>query len=224
MSEQFIASKHPLVKHKLAYLRLPRDKIDHQTYIALLREIGILLTAEAVALSGITFPGPPGHKPAGRPPAGPPPRWPVLVATVRHGLIMAEGARSIMPTRHMAHIGVFVVPNSGEIQEFMVTMPTTNIQNRMFFILDAFVATGRTAKRIIEIVQEFGVPAQQIMFVCAAVAAEGRQRLEPLAEEGVRFYSGHIEDEGSLDNWAKTFKSIQLNERLYGTPNKYFGS
>jgi uracil phosphoribosyltransferase len=223
MSEQFIASNHPLVKHKLAYLCLPREKIDSQTYVALLREMGTLLTAEAVALSGITFPGPPGHKPVGRPSGNPPPRWPVLVSTVRHGLIMAEGARSIMPTRHMAHIGVFVVPDTGEVKEFMVTMPTDNIEDRLFFILDAFVATGRTAKRIIEIVQEFGVLAKHIMFVCVAVAAEGRKRLEPLAEEGVRFYSGHIEDEGSSYNWTETFKSIQLNERLYGTPNKNFG-
>ena len=201
MTDRFHESKHPLVKHKLAFLRKPEREVGPKEYADLLRELGILLTVEATQdFPFLTFTG----------------NWPVIIPMVRSGLVMAEGVRHILPSRYIGHIGLVYHHDSRQMVDFMVTLPPS-LEERYCIIVDPFVVSGETAKTSIKILYDYGVAPERILFLTACMSRSGKAFLKGDKWAGkARFFCGHIDEAG--DEWIDSFKD--LNHRLYGTRNR----
>jgi uracil phosphoribosyltransferase len=220
MGGSFLVSKHPLVIHKLSYLRQPKDKLGERDYPALLKELGMLLAVEATANMPLTdIPPEDGWLPR-RALKGK--NAPIIVAIVRSGLAMAEGAREIIPSLAMGHIGLFRDPDTGEMLEFIVTMPS-DTEDRSVFIVDAFVDSGTTAIRAIQIANGYGIEPRNIRYICIYVSNVGYMNIQndPLARK-VKFHCAHVD---GLNGAATMFTDFRdFNERLYQTAPKRSGT
>lgn len=228
MEENIRVCDHPLIMHKLSFLRQHKDFINFRDYEALTRELGILLAYEASRdhLHTIPFdteeltkqyqrrssdePWRPGEQVADRP---------VIVPVVRAGLVMAHAMREIIPTAYMGHIGLFP-DKKGNPKEFLVSMPT-RILGRKFFLVDMFITRGQSAARAIEILLEHSVPAEDIVFIALVVSPEGASFIRDRTDfSGVSFYCARLDtttDPTSTDNWMKDFD--ESNFRLFRTRN-----
>lgn len=216
MGEQIHVSRHPLVLHKLSYLRQPREIVHSREYSRLIYELGMMLAYEAsvdLKLVDIDTKRGPLRRPGRRLDSK---DEPVIVPIVRSGLVLADGMRAVIPTRHMGHIGVYDDPETKMPTEFMVTMPE-DMTNRIIYIADLFVVRGETACRAIEIVNEYGVDFNKIIFVTLVISHFGYQRIiNEAAIRGAKFYCARLDKDG--DKWLSDYGDV--NSRLYGTPNK----
>jgi uracil phosphoribosyltransferase len=237
MSVSFRASVHPLVLHKLSYLRQPRPYVSSRDYANLMRELGMLLAVEACADLPIEVLK---AQPEGRvqqhpildpftTPYYPKDRYvlkhaarPVIISVVRSGLIMAEGVKEIVPTPYMGHIGVVVAPD--EVAPFMITLPEST-PGRTCLVVDPFIVGGTTALAVLNILIGFNIPASNIRFLTLCMARTGHERLRAAKEiAGVQFFCGRIDGMGDIapdENWITDFDD--LNGRLFRTINRNSG-
>lgn len=223
----FHASRHPLVIHKLSYLRQPRPYVSSRDYASLMRELGMLMAVEACATlrledrtsdeSGIVkrfpryFPKPRHVLPhASRP---------VIISVVRSGLVMAEGVREIVPTPYMGHIGVVIAPD--QALPFIVTLPEST-PGRVCLVVDPFVTSGTTAIAVLRLLIANGINAPNIRFLTLCMARAGHARLRnEMSIAGVQFFCGRIDGQGEIapkEDWIKDFGD--MNERLFRTINR----
>lgn len=221
MVGKFHEIRHPLVQHKLSYLRQRSAIVNFRDYESLIYELGLLLGYEAssqleltdIDLSrSITRDGEITEWRAGKRIK----TKPVIVPIVRSGLIMADAMRRIIPTPYMGHIGIFDDPNTLELQEFMVTMPP-DYADRQFILTDLFIDRGKTASRAINILLEYGIAPSDIIFVALIISPEGRAEVLRTHEaRDVNFYCARLDIEE--DRWLPDYQ--QTNVRLFRTQNR----
>lgn len=224
MVGKFHEIRHPLVQHKLSYLRQRSAIVNFRDYESLIYELGLLLGYEAssqleltdIDLSrSIIRDGEIAEWRAGKRIK----TKPVIVPIVRSGLIMADAMRRIIPTPYMGHIGVYDARTaSGEVepQEFMVTMPD-DFEGRQFILADLFIDRGKTASRAINILLEYGIVPADIIFVALIISPEGRSEVLRTNEaKDINFYCARLDIEE--DRWLPDYK--QTNFRLFRTENR----
>lgn len=227
MPEQFSVSDHPLIVHKLSYLRQPRPYVSSRDYANLMRELGMLLAVEACKDLPIQFrPSDessivkrfPRYFPKGRYVLEHETR-PVIITVVRSGLVMAEGVRDIVPTPYLGHVGVVVSPD--ETLPFIVTLPEST-PDRQCLVVDPFVVGGSTAVEVLKLLVGFGIDPAKIRFLTVCMSRGGYDRLrsdETLKQ--VRFFCGRIDGKGQYapdEDWINDL--VDLNERLFRTINR----
>jgi uracil phosphoribosyltransferase len=172
MSAEFTVIRHPLIQHKLTYMRSKETTTDN--FRRLLREISQMLAYEITRdlptetisietpLAHIDSPVISGKKLC-------------LVSILRAGNGMLDGMLDIVPTARIGHIGLYRDPETLEPVEYYFKMPD-DIGARLVIVVDPMLATGNSAIAAISRLKESG--ASSIKYVCLLAAPEGLAALQ----------------------------------------------
>ena len=179
-------SSHPLVAHKLAWLR--NKDTDPLNFRILVREISTLLTYEATAdlttsLMSVETPLMPTEGLELKENIG-------LVPILRAGLGMVEGVWGLMPNAEVWHIGLYRDEQTLQPVEYYNKLP---IEPTVSFclILDPMLATGGSAVATINILKRWGV--RKIKFMGIIASPEGIAALQK-AHPDVPIYLATIDE------------------------------
>ncbi len=200
---------HALLSHRLAELR--DVATPSPRFRRLLAEIGALLTMEAtrglpVATRTVTTPlTPMQHAVLAAP-------EPVLVAVLRAGLGLMEGAMQVMPEAPVGHVGLVRDEHTLQPSQYMLRMPP-EVTTRGAILFDPMLATGGSAAAAIARVKEAGAPA--VRFVCVVAAPEGVARLAA-AHPDVPIYTAALDEK--LDHRGFIVPGLgDAGDRCFGT-------
>jgi uracil phosphoribosyltransferase len=178
---------HALLSHRLAALR--DAATPSPRFRRLLAEIGAMLTVEATRdlptqLARVATPlTVMDHRVL----AGP---EPVLVAVLRAGLGLLEGAQLVMPDAPVGHVGLARDEHTLKPSEYLVRMPP-EVTTRGALLLDPMLATGGSAIAAVARVKQAGAP--HIRFVCVVAAPEGVAALRA-AHPDVRIWTAALDE------------------------------
>jgi uracil phosphoribosyltransferase len=159
--------EHPLVQHKLSYLRDKDTPTVH--FRKLTEEITLLLTYEATKdmptedaeietpLEAMKAQRISGKKVA-------------VCPVLRAGMGMLDGVLSLVPSARVGFIGMYRDEETLEPVQYFVKLPV-DLAERDAIILDPMLATGHSSCAAIDVVKEAG--AQAVTLVCIVAAPEG---------------------------------------------------
>ena len=158
---------HPLVQHKLSYLRDKDTPTVH--FRKLTNELTLLLTYEATK----DFPTEPveietpletmtAQRIAGKKVA--------VCPVLRAGVGMLEGTLSLISSARVGFIGMYRDEETLEAIEYFVKLPD-DLGERDAIVLDPMLATGNSSVAAIQKVKEAG--ARTVTLVCLVAAPEG---------------------------------------------------
>jgi uracil phosphoribosyltransferase len=169
---RLIHVKHPLVQHKLSYLRDKDTPTVH--FRKLVNELTLLLTYEATKempteeveietpLERMTAERISGKKVA-------------VCPVLRAGVGMLDGVLSLVSSARVGFIGLYRDEETLEPVEYYVKLPT-DLADRDAIVLDPMLATGNSSAAAITAVKEAG--AQSVTLVCLVAAPEGVEHLQ----------------------------------------------
>jgi uracil phosphoribosyltransferase len=158
---------HPLVQHKLSYLRDRTTPTVH--FRKLVNEVTLLLTYEATK----DFPTEPVEvdTPLERMTAQRISGKKVAVCPVlRAGMGMLDGVLSLVSSARVGFIGLYRDEETLEPVEYYVKLPV-DLDQRDAIVLDPMLATGNSSTAAIAAVKEAG--AQSVTLVCLVAAPPG---------------------------------------------------
>jgi uracil phosphoribosyltransferase len=201
--------RHPLVQHKLSYLRDKETPTVH--FRKLVNELTLLLTYEATK----DFPTEPVdiETPLERMEAQRISGKKVAVCPVlRAGIGMLEGVLSLISSARVGFIGLYRDEETLEPVEYYVKMPE-DLAERDAIVLDPMLATGNSSAAAIGTVKAAG--ARSVTLVCIVAAPEG------IAKVHATYPDVHVVcaavDRG-LDNRGFIVPGLgDAGDRLYGT-------
>lgn len=158
---------HPVIKHKLSILR--QEATTSNEFRRIVSEIASLMTYEMtrnleVDTQTIKTPICEYDAPfiAGK--------KQVVVPILRAGLGLVEGITNVLPGVKIGHIGIYRDEETLEPQPYFAKFPQ-DLDKRQVYIVDPMLATGGTANKAIEMLQEKGVT--NINLVCLVGCPEG---------------------------------------------------
>ncbi len=207
-----LVADHPLIAHKLTYLR--DERTDSPTFRRLAEELVTLLAYEAtrevrVEPFDITTPVAPtkGIKLAT-------PK-PLIVPILRAGLGMLEGMVRLLPTAEVGFLGMVRDEETLEVTTYANRLPD-DLSARQCYIVDPMLATGHTLVMAIDYLVSLG--ADDITAVCLLGAPEGIAHLEEAladVEPPVTLVLGAIDER--LDDQGYIVPGLgDAGDRLYG--------
>jgi uracil phosphoribosyltransferase len=204
-----IEVKHPLVQHKLSYLRDKDTPTVHFRKIA--NEVTLLLTYEATKdfpteeveietpLERTTVQRISGKKVA-------------VCPVLRAGMGMLDGVLSLVSGARVGFIGLYRDEETLEAVEYYVKLPT-DLAERDAIVLDPMLATGNSSVAAIAKVKEAG--ARSVTLVCLVSAPEGIERVQA-EHHDVRIVTAAI-DRGLNERGFIVPGLGDAGDRLYGT-------
>ena len=167
MNPDFTLITHPLIQHKLTFMRSENTTTDN--FRRLLREISQMLAYEVTRdlptelitintpLATIESPIISGKKLC-------------LVSILRAGNGMLDGMLDVLPAARIGHIGLYRDPETLEPVEYYFKMPD-DIGARLVIVVDPMLATGNSAIAALSRLKESG--AASIKYVCLLASPEG---------------------------------------------------
>jgi uracil phosphoribosyltransferase len=201
---------HPLVQHKLTWLR--KAETPTNMFRSLLREISLLMGYELTRNIPLTLEDidTPLQKMAAPVLAG---RKPAIVPILRAGLGMADGLMELMPGARVGHIGLYRDPETHQPKEYYVKLPEPG--GRLFCLCDPMLATGNSAAHAVRVMIEHGVEEQNIRFLSLVAAPEGVTVLAD-AFPGLAIYTAALDEK--LNDKAYIVPGLgDAGDRLFGT-------
>ena len=201
--------KHPLVQHKLSYLRDATTPTVH--FRKLVNEVTLLLTYEATK----DFPTEPVEieTPLERMTAQRISGKKVAVCPVlRAGMGMLDGVLSLVSGARVGFIGLYRDEETLEPVEYYIKLPT-DVGDRDAIVLDPMLATGNSSVAAISKVKDAG--ARSVTLVCLVAAPEGIERVHSVHPE-VRIVTAAI-DRGLNEKGYIVPGLGDAGDRLYGT-------
>jgi uracil phosphoribosyltransferase len=204
-----IEVKHPLVQHKLSYLRDKDTPTVHFRKIA--NEVTLLLTYEATKdfpteeveietpLERTTVQRISGKKVA-------------VCPVLRAGMGMLDGVLSLVSGARVGFIGLYRDEETLEAVEYYVKLPA-DLAERDAIVLDPMLATGNSSVAAIAKVKEAG--ARSVTLVCLVSAPEGIERVQA-EHPDVRIVTAAI-DRGLNERGFIVPGLGDAGDRLYGT-------
>jgi uracil phosphoribosyltransferase len=99
---------------------------------------------------------------------------PVLVAVLRAGLGLLDGAMQVLPEAPVGHVGLVRDEHTLKPTQYLLRMPP-EVTVRGAILYDPMLATGGSAVAAVQRVKEAGAP--HLRFVCALAAPEGVAKL-----------------------------------------------
>jgi len=204
-----IEVKHPLVQHKLAYLRDRNTPTVH--FRKLVNEVTLLLTYEATKdmptedvevetpLEVGRFPRISGKKVA-------------VCPILRAGVGMLDGVLSLISSARVGFIGMYRDEETLEAIQYYVKLPD-DLAERDAIVLDPMLATGNSSVAAIEHVKNAG--ARSVTLVCLVAAPEGIERVHS-AYPDVHIVTAS-QDRGLNENGFIVPGLGDAGDRLYGT-------
>jgi uracil phosphoribosyltransferase len=163
--------EHPLVLHKLSYLRDKTTPTVH--FRKLVNEVTLLLTYEAtrdLPLEDAEIETPLERMTAQRISGKKVAVCPVL----RAGMGMLDGVLSLVSSARVGFIGMYRDEETLQPVEYFVKLPV-DLDQRDAIVLDPMLATGNSSTAAIVAVKEAG--AQSVTLVCLVAAPEGIEHL-----------------------------------------------
>lgn len=186
---------HPLVQHKLTYMR--DQTTPSWMFRRLLREISLLLGYEVLRdlvltetsietpVAPMTAPILEGKKL-------------VFVSILRAGNGLLEGLLDLVPSARVGHIGIYRDPETLQAVEYYLKLPD-DIGERPVVAVDPMLATGNSVTAALTRLKEKG--ARDLRFACLLAAPEGIARVQA-AHPDVRIFTGaidsHLNDHGYI--------------------------
>jgi uracil phosphoribosyltransferase len=208
-TERVIEVKHPLVQHKLSYLREQDTPTVHFRKIA--NEVTLLLTYEATKdfptedveietpLERTTVQRISGKKV-------------VVCPVLRAGMGMLDGVLSLVSGARVGFIGLYRDEETLEPVEYYIKLPT-DVSDRDAIVLDPMLATGNSSVAAISKVKDAG--ARSTTLVCLVAAPEGIERVHSVHPE-VTIVTAAI-DRGLNEKGYIVPGLGDAGDRLYGT-------
>ena len=168
MENQVFVMDHPLIQHKLTFLR--SKDTGSKEFRELVSEIGMLMCYEAtrdLPLENARIETPIGPATtkviAGRKMA--------FIPILRAGLGMVDGVLALVPAAKVGHIGLYRDPKTLKPVEYYSKLPS-DITERDVIVLDPMLATGGSAIDAIGIIKRSH--PKSIKFMCIIAAPAGR--------------------------------------------------
>ncbi|MCJ2134299.1 uracil phosphoribosyltransferase [Methylobacterium sp. J-026] len=200
---------HPLVQHKLTYLR---DKNrSTKGFRQILNEIGMLLAYEVtrdLPLEPVTIETP-LQPMEGRQIQG---KKLVLAPILRAGVGFLDGMLSLVPSARVAHIGLYRDPDTLEAVEYYFKAPS-DLADRTVLVLDPMLATANSAIAALDLLKARG--ASDLRFVCLLAAPEGLTKFQgahPDVPIWTAAIDSHLNDHGYIVPGLG-----DAGDRMYGT-------
>ncbi|MGU3667257.1 uracil phosphoribosyltransferase [Methylobacterium sp. A49B] len=200
---------HPLVQHKLTYLR---DKNrSTKGFRQILNEIGMLLAYEVtrdLPLEPVTIETP-LQPMEGRQIQG---KKLVLAPILRAGVGFLDGMLSLVPSARVAHIGLYRDPDTLEAVEYYFKAPS-DLADRTVLVLDPMLATANSAIAALDRLKARG--ASDLRFVCLLAAPEGLAKFQaahPDVPVWTAAIDSHLNDHGYIVPGLG-----DAGDRMYGT-------
>ena len=208
IGERVTVVTHPLVQHKLAYLR------DRETptvdFRKLANEVTLLLTYEATK----DFPTEeaevetPLERTRVQRIAG---KKVAVCPVLRAGLGMLDGVLSLVSSARVGFIGLYRNEETLQPVEYYVKLP--ELEERDAIVLDPMLATGRSSAAAVAAVKAAG--ARTVTLVCLVAAPEGIEHFQS-EHPDVRVVTAAV-DRG-LDERGYIVPGLgDAGDRLYGT-------
>ena len=200
---------HPLVQHKLSYLRDRETPTVH--FRKLVNELTLLLTYEATK----DFPTEPVEieTPLERMEAQRISGKKVAVCPVlRAGVGMLDGTLSLISSARVGFIGMYRDEETLEPVEYYVKLPD-DLGDRDAIVLDPMLATGNSSVAAIEVVKDAG--ARSVTLVSLVAAPPGIERVHA-AHPDVHIVCAAI-DRGLNERGFIVPGLGDAGDRLYGT-------
>jgi len=192
---------HPLIAHKLTYLR--DERTDSPTFRRLADELVTLLAYEAtreVRTSEVEVSTPVATA-TGVHLSDP---KPVVVPILRAGLGMLDGMVRLLPTAEVGFLGMLRDEETLEAVAYANRLPE-DLSGRQCYVLDPMLATGGTLAMTIQFLAERG--ADDITAVTLLSAPEGIEALR-----------GHVDDLGVPVTLVTAAVDERLNDKGYIVP------
>ena len=200
---------HPLVKHKMTFLR--SKFTDIHMFRELMRELSMLLAYEATREIPLeeTFCETPLMKTSAQMISG---QMIALIPILRAGLGMVEGLLNFMPMAKVGHIGLYRDHETLQPVEYYCKLPV-HIENMDAFVLDPMLATGGSVSKAIDIVKARS--PRTVKFLCVVSCPEGVARLHK-DHPDVDIYTCVIDEK--LNEHGYILPGLgDAGDRLYGT-------
>jgi uracil phosphoribosyltransferase len=208
-TEQLTVVTHPLVQHKLSYLRDKDTPTVHFRKLA--NEVTLLLTYEATKdlptedaevetpLEPMTTQRISGKKVA-------------VCPVLRAGLGMLDGVLSLVSSARVGFIGLYRDEETLQPVEYYVKLPA-ELDQRDAIVLDPMLATGRSSAAAIQQVKDAG--ARSVILVCLVAAPEGIEHVHT-EHPDVRIVTAAV-DRGLNERGYIVPGLGDAGDRLYGT-------
>ncbi len=203
-----IVFDHPLIQHKLAYLR---DKTtSHRPFRALLAQIAGLMVFEVTR----AFPTQdvrvetPLETTVGRRLAG----KVTLVPVLRSGLAMTEGILDVMPEARVGHVGLARDEETLQPVTYLKKLPP-DLSAGPVILVDPMLATGGSAIAAISILRAAG--AADLRMICLVASPDGVAALRR-AHADVMIYAAAL-DRGLTERGYIVPGLGDAGDRMYGT-------
>ncbi|HJO92760.1 MAG TPA: uracil phosphoribosyltransferase [Victivallales bacterium] len=185
--KNFHVVDHPLVKHKLTFIR--SKYTCKKVFKELVDEVGIFLAYELTK----DFPlqevevETPLCKTKAQILAG---KKPVLVPILRAGVGMLDGFLKVMPSARIGHIGMSRNEETLEPSTYYCKLPVDS-RERTIILIDPMLATGGSAVAAAAKLKEVGV--NRIKFMCLVAAPEGVKNFCE-SHPDIEVYAGCLDD------------------------------
>lgn len=171
MENQVTILNHPLIQHKLTYLR--DEKTGSKLFRELISEISMLMCYEAtrdLPLEDIEI-NTPMQKTEAKVLAG---RKLAFIPILRAGNGMLDAMMKMIPAAKVGHIGLYRNKETLQPVEYYSKLPA-DLHTRDIFVLDPMLATGGSATDAISLIKQ--KKPKSIKFLCIVAAPEGIKTL-----------------------------------------------
>ena len=209
MSGELTVVSHPLVQHKLSYLRDRETPTVHFRKLA--NEVTLLLTCEATkdfATEPVEIETPIERMTAARISGKKVAVCPVL----RAGLGMLDGVLSLVSSARVGFLGMYRDEETLQPVEYYVKLPG-DLDQRDAIVLDPMLATGNSSVAALATVKNAG--ARSLILVCLVSAPEGIEHVHA-EHPDVHIVTAAV-DRG-LDERGFIVPGLgDAGDRLYGT-------
>ena len=209
---KFVVVDHPLIQHKITIIR--NVETPTKVFREVINEIAMLMAYEItrdLPLEDVQVQTPLCEsiqkRLAGKKLA--------IVPILRAGLGMVDGIINLIPSARIGHIGMYRDEETLEAVEYFAKFPQ-DIQERQVFVVDPMLATGVSAIAALnQLVNKYGVPAENITFVCLVAAPEGVKALQEV-HPNVDIYTAALDE--CLNDHGYILPGLgDAGDRIFGT-------
>jgi uracil phosphoribosyltransferase len=208
MNKNVFLIDHPLMQHKLTFLR--NKQTNTKEFREIVKEVTTLMVYEIfrnVQLKDVEIETPIA-KTIGKSMTDEVAVIPIL----RAGLVMEEGILELIPNAKVGHIGIYRDPESLEPVEYYCKLPK-DLDQSSILIVDPMLATGGSAAKAIELVKKAG--GKDIKLVCLISAPPGIEKVTG-EHPDVKIYTISIDPE--LNSHGYIVPGLgDAGDRLFGT-------
>lgn len=209
MDKKVFVMDHPLIQHKLTYLRDKRT--GSKQFRELVSEIAMLMCYEAtrdLPLKEVKTETPmttavtkviSGRKLA-------------FVPILRAGLGMVDGVLSLIPAAKVGHIGMYRDHDTHEPVDYYCKLPS-DLNEREVIVLDPMLATGGSAIDAVDKIKKYN--PLSVKFMCIIAAPEGLKAFTE-AHPDVEVYCAGL-DEKLNENCYILPGLGDAGDRIFGT-------